>query len=158
LRRIAPRGADRTNYRRTLNRAYLVLSLIWIFAGLIFPLYQADQARASEAGQLNACIHAAVGNDLAMQACYERGRIAAISRDPIHAFRATYGDVQQWPLSILLVCILPPLLGYGLIRFVLVGEAELEPLERGSAQHEPTGRTYCNYLGSAYLDQCFRYG
>ena len=87
LQRVLRKGADHKNYRRTLNRAYLVLSLIWIFAGLIHPLYQADQSRAFEAAQLDACIHAALGNDMAVQTCYERDGSIRLARDPMRAFR-----------------------------------------------------------------------
>ena len=130
MKRTAPRGADRTNYRRTLNRAYLVLSLIWIFAGLIYPLYRADQARALEGAQLNACIHAADGKDLARQACNQLDGSVRVAHDAIHAFEATYGEVRDWPISIFLVCLLPPALVYVSIRFVLLGVLRLFSLPK----------------------------
>jgi hypothetical protein len=119
LKRIARTGADRTNYRRKLNRAYLVLTLIWIFAGLIYPLYRADELRELQEEQLSACLRATSGNEPAMQNCYDAERTRVLARDPTHAFESTYGDMREWPVSIFLVCILPPLLCYGAIRFLV---------------------------------------
>jgi|1186.fasta_scaffold699400_2 hypothetical protein len=85
-----------------------------MFAGLLHPLYQEDQLRAQ---RLTACLHAASANRLATQNCYAQQRIFA--RDAIDAFEGTYGEVRAWPISISLVCILPPLLCYALIRFLL---------------------------------------
>jgi hypothetical protein len=116
LQRIGTTGADHTNYRRKLNRAYLVLSLIWIFAALIYPLYQEDRWRAE---QLSACLDATSGDAPASQNCYDRDKTRVLDRDAINAFEATYGGIRDWPISIFLVCILPPMLCYGLIRFLL---------------------------------------
>jgi hypothetical protein len=88
------------------------LTFIWIFAGLIHPLYQEDRWRAE---QLSDCLDASSGDAPASQNCYDRDR----TRDAIGAFEATYGVVREWPISIFLVCILPQVLCYGLIRFLL---------------------------------------
>jgi hypothetical protein len=91
--------------------------------------------RASEAGRHKACLDAAVGNELAVEACPEHGRTVAVAPDGLQAFKATYGDVQQWPVSILLVCILPPFLFYGLIRFALfVLSAAVPPAQAARKQ------------------------
>ena len=117
LNRISSRGADHTNCRGTLNRAYLVLTIIWIFAGLIYPLYQADELQAGNEQQLKGCLQAANGHDVTGKHCYDLDRRVRDAHDPMHAFETTYGHVRDWPISIFLVCILPPMLCYGLIRF-----------------------------------------
>ena len=84
MKRIARTGADHTNYRRTLNRAFLVLSLIWVFAGLIHPLYKEDRLRAQ---QLSARLHDTSGNHLATQACYDQDHSRVLARDAVRHSR-----------------------------------------------------------------------
>ena len=96
----------------------------------MYPLYQADQSHASEAEALSACNGAAPGNDPAVQSCFERDRSIHTHRDATLAFEATYGETRDWPVSIFLVCILPPALVYVLIRFALFGMLRLFSLPK----------------------------
>jgi len=82
----------------------------------MFPLYQEDQWRAQ---QLSACLDATSGRDRAVQDCYDRDRTRVLARDAIDAFERTYGEIREWPINMFLVCILPALLFYGLIRFLV---------------------------------------
>ena len=127
---------------------YLVLTFIWIFAGLIHPLYEEDQRRAQ---QLSACLEVTSATDRAVKDCYNRDRTRALARDAIIAFEATYGEVQEWPISIFLVCILPPMLCYGLIRFLLFVIAATVPRRNPSVsgRNGASGMFKARVVGSA---------
>ena len=138
MQRIATGGANRIDYRRTLNRAYLVLTSIWIFSGLIYPLYRADELRAITDRQLSSCLVQIRSHDVSKRGCYERHKDALRAESNLHPFQATYGESRHWPFTIFLVCILPPLLCYGLARIVI---ATVFTARRGNPHHEQTRHT-----------------
>ena len=111
--------AYRKNYRRLLNRAYLVLTLIWILGGLIYPLYQADNWRILQEQKFHSCLHAVGADDQAAKGCTDLKSAAMLDWNFLHPFESTYGDYRKWPLTVSLVCLVPPLLCYGFTRVVM---------------------------------------
>jgi hypothetical protein len=135
LQRIATTGAHRINYRRRLNRAYLVLTSIWILSGLIYPFYRADELRALGDKQLSSCLVKSGSDNRTIRGCYERQSELLLSDSTLHPFQATYGEYREWPFTIFLVCILPPLLCYGFVRIAML---MVFTIRRASQRHQQT--------------------